>query len=356
MNCKYAHKLINKSVDGLANPKDKAILDEHLSECPRCSEEYADIVSLDGVLTRALPLQATLGDDFATRIAERLPARGGRLSILKEAFVMSRLKYAVPAMVVVVIVIGSLLASHFKNNQVLAAVRSAMAQVESLHFRLDLVGPKPPDWQSPEIWMTRDASKKVDQLGWNISKEGGNYNYSSRYKILFITRSGDTGKNFGMMVDPIETLRVTEDPSVHLTVRHTEHDGKPMQQIEAESTGEAPKRSKQSVERSRRIRQRRLEIIQEQMGIRTGRPVHLTTMRGRPGKQVYLVNPSTNLVQSVDLYTQNRQGGGWRLILRAATIDYNVNLPDDFFDIKPPPGTKVYDLRDDLDSKPYITP
>jgi hypothetical protein len=258
-------------------------------------------------------------------------------------------------MVVLVVVIGSLLASHFRNNQVLAAVRSAMAQVESLHFRLDLVGPKPPDWQSPEVWMTRDASKNTDKLGWRIIKKGGNYNYSSRYKILFITRSGDTGKNFGMMVDPIETLRVTEDPSHHLTVRDTEYHGRPMQQIEVEPTGEAPKRSKQSVERSRRIRQRRLEIIQEQMGIRTGRPVHLTTERARPGKQVYLVNPSTNLVQSVDIYAPNRRGRGWRPVLRVARIEYNVKLPKDFFDPKPPPGTKVYDLRNDPDSKPYIT-
>jgi hypothetical protein len=52
-------------------------------------------------------------------------------------------------------------------------------------------------------------------------------------------------------------------------------------------------------------------------------------------------------VKSVDHYVPNEQGDGWRPLGRIATIDYNVDLPDDFFDLKTPPGTRVIDLRED---------
>ena len=98
MNCKQSRELMNKATDGLLSENERALLDQHLAECPRCAEESADLVSFDGVLSKALPLQETLGDGFAARVANGLPARR-RLSILKEVFTMSRLKYAVIAVV-----------------------------------------------------------------------------------------------------------------------------------------------------------------------------------------------------------------------------------------------------------------
>ena len=346
MNCKRTHKLIDKSIDGLISQEQQFFLNEHLSGCKQCSEEYAGVVGLDGVLAEALPLQATLGDGFAARVAERLPARASRLSILKEAFVMSRLKYAVLVFVLAAVAIGCLFAPRTGDNQALAAVQSAMARVKSLHYKIDAVGPAQPHWSAPEMWSTRDAFKQVDRTGWHITKGGVQYDYNSRSRILFILDApvADIGEAFGMMVDPMEILRIKNDPSVRVTVRDTECDGKPMQQIDVEDDRHP---SKESSERHMRLARKMGEIIAEQ----EGRPaVGIKVTRARRLKPIFLVDPSTSLVRSVDYYAPNQEGGSRTPVFKVRYIDYNIDLPKDFFDAKTPAGAKVYDLRADPDA------
>ena len=348
MNCKHAHKLINKSTDGLASPEEKASLEGHLSTCPRCAEEYAAVSSLDGLLAKALPLQETLGDGFAARVSEKLPACGSRLPILKEAFVMSRTKYVVLAVVVLAIVIGCLFATGSKNNQVLAAVQSAMAKVESLHYRIaPPAGPKPPNRQA-EVWLTRDAFKLTDKdkTQWHIIKGGAQYYYLSSFKVMIILPTAwDTATVFGAMLDPREIVNLTKESETHVSVKvqDTERNGKPKKQIEVERTGTP---SKETQERSNRIFQKLAEIMQEQLHTQGKKGKVATTRHRIVGKEVYFVDPTTNLVQSVEYFAKGRENGEWQFVARVASIDYNVDLPDDFFDVKTPPGTKVYDLRD----------
>jgi hypothetical protein len=342
MNCKYAYELINKNVDGLASPKEKALLERRLSTCSHCSEEYAAVASLDGLLAKALPLQESLGDGFATRVAGRLPARGSRLSILKEAFVMSRMKYVVLAAVVLAIVIGCLFAPRSRNNQALAAVQSAMAQVESLHFRIATpTEPKQPHWQA-EVWATRDAWKQTDKNGWRIVKGGAHYYYDSRHKVLFILPARNTAEMFGEMVDPRKIVGLTKQPKMHVsvTVQDIDRDGKPMLQIAVERTGTA---LKETEVRSSRIWRKMAEILEGQSRAEgtKARGVMVRVV----AKQVCLVDPTTNLVQSVEYFAKSRKNDEWELAARVTSINYNVNLPDHFFDVKTPPGTKVYDLR-----------
>jgi hypothetical protein len=343
MNCKHVHKLMSRTVDGLTSQRERTLLDQHLSECPRCLEEFADIVSLDRALSEALPLQETLGDGFATQVAAKLPVRGSRLPMLREAFVMSRVRYAVLALVVLGAVIGCLYSSHSGNNQALAAVQRAMARAASLHYTFEPTSPGARN-QKAEVWSTPSASKSVGGYGWTIVKQGVIYTYLSRYKTLFMSQAAgvDPSFAFNVMVDPRTVADVSGVRLPRVTIRDVRIDERPMLRIEIEYTKDKPqadrKEHERLVEKMREVvsgRGKRKEP-QDRM-----RHVYVTHVR-----LVFVVEPSTNLVRSMDIYAPNQRGSGWSLVARCASIDYNIELPKGFFEIKTPPGTRVYDLRE----------
>ena len=350
MTCKQAKRLIDRSLDGLATAPEKALLEGHLSTCQACSAESAAVERLNGLLAESLPLQAALGAGFAAQVAERLTSAETRRSILKEALVMSRLKYAVLVGVMLAVVVGCLLAPHSGDSQALAAVQSVMARVKSLHFRADLPGPKPADWCAPEVWARRDASKETTETGWRITKGGVQYLYLSRFKVMFILSSAeDTAKMFGELADPRAIVSLTKEPGIHasVAVQDLQRNGKPMRRIEVQLSGTG-RPTKKTDERSDRVLRKMNEVIEERLREEGTKHRLVTEVAGRGGirsKQTYLVDPSTNLVQSMEIFAPDRENGGWRCVGRVASIDYNIDLPDRFFSTETPPGTKVYDFR-----------
>lgn len=54
MNCETALLMLHAFVDGELSAPDRALVDQHLSECPSCHVQLAKIQELDGVLKRAL--------------------------------------------------------------------------------------------------------------------------------------------------------------------------------------------------------------------------------------------------------------------------------------------------------------
>ena len=345
MNCKQARTLMGKNINGLADSAETARLNQHIADCELCSREYAELAGLDRVLATALPLHATLGDDFATQVAERLTGRGNRLSTLKEAFLMSRLKFAIVAALVLAVGVGYLLFPRSTDSQALAAIQSAMAKVKSLHYKFEYDVQSRSPHNYVECWATPNAAKAVHSgVWWAVVKEGVYYNYLSEYKVLFIApiSTSRPAAEFGMMVDPRDIGNWPAEQGPRIIIRDVEVGGKPMVRIEVTLTKQA-----QNTE-LRRLSKKIGEVIAEierreppQRKVTPAPVVYESRLR-----TVFLADPSTDLVQSVDLYTPNPKGDGWSLIARIPSIDYNVDLPDDFFDVKTPPGTRVVDLRD----------
>ena len=344
MNCKQARRLMGKNINGLAGPAETALLNQHIADCPHCSREHAELASLDCELAKALPLHATLGDDFAAQVAEKLTGRGNRLSTLKEAFLMSRLKYAVIMAVVLAVVVGYLFFPRSTDNQAFAAVQSAMAKVKSLHYKFEYAQPRSPGNDYVECWATPTAVKAVHSGGWwAVLKEGVCYSYLSEYKVLFITPVRHEAE-FGMMVDPRDIGNWPAEEEPRMTIRDVEIGGKPMVRIEVTLTKKAPDAEQ------RRLTERTREVIAEIEGRRKPTPAPVSGESRI--RIVFLADTSTDLVQSEDLYAADRVRGGWLHIGGIASIDYNVDLPDDFFDVKTPPGTRMVDLRNNVESTP----
>lgn len=342
MNCKQASKLISKSVDGFVSPDERLHLEQHLSTCQRCSEAYSDLVYVDSLLSRALPLQATLGDGFAAQVVGNLPVRRNRLTILKEAFLMSRFKYAVPIVVIMIVALGCLLMPHSKDNQALAAMMSAMSKVKSLHFKYEYLTHER-QHSDPEVWVTPKAMKSVNGTGWIVCKNNTLYNYHTKDKYLIVTPlpSTDTRKIFAMLVDPRVIAGIARNASVNITTKDLKYDGKPMRQIEVEQVPSEP--SKQY----KRLLNKVTEIVAQQISHRgqDGERRRLMTMHAPRTKLVYLVDPKTNLAKNVNIYQYRESDRGWTHLLRVAKIDYNIHLGNSFFSTNTPSGTKVHDLR-----------
>jgi hypothetical protein len=90
MNCDDIKELLSDYVDGVLDPKTKALVDEHLSACKGCKEELASLKALVNELG-SLESVAPPGD-FLDQLHERMEQRSPFSKILRALFVPMRLK------------------------------------------------------------------------------------------------------------------------------------------------------------------------------------------------------------------------------------------------------------------------
>jgi len=90
MNCEEIRELLSEYVDGVLDPKTKALVNEHLSTCKACQAELASLKALVrelGSLESVAPPH-----DFLDQLHERMEQHSAFSKILRSLFVPIRLK------------------------------------------------------------------------------------------------------------------------------------------------------------------------------------------------------------------------------------------------------------------------
>jgi len=90
MNCEKVKGLLSEYVDGVLDPKTKALVDEHLSACKDCQDELASLKALVNELGSLEPVAPPA--DFLDQLHERMEERSPFSRILRTLFVPMRLK------------------------------------------------------------------------------------------------------------------------------------------------------------------------------------------------------------------------------------------------------------------------
>jgi hypothetical protein len=90
MNCEEIKGLLSEYVDGVLDPKTKALVEEHLSTCKGCQDELASLKALVNELGSLEPIAPP--GDFLDQLHERMEQRSPFSKILRTLFVPMRLK------------------------------------------------------------------------------------------------------------------------------------------------------------------------------------------------------------------------------------------------------------------------
>ena len=341
MKCKQALSLMERALDGVIRPSETALLDKHLASCERCRAEYCDLMEMDRSLSEALPLQQTLGDGFAAKVMDNIPERRSRLSILKEAFQMSRLKYAVASMIILLLAAYFLFPSQSFDARAFAAVQDAMGRVKSVHW---IFNAGHGDDHEVEIWTTPEATKQEFGNAWTLVKDGKSYGYFPQANVMLIGPKliSIPLQMFEGMIDPRSVTRYNRYLSKS-DIRTSEvvKDGQPMLKVEIVSSPKTMRLASMVRNKVEKIANREISTAKRERILDV--VDHLS--RVKKVKTVFLADKSTHLVRSLELYIPASNGKDWMPIGKTTMVEYDLDIPSDFFNLPDvPKGTKKVDL------------
>ena len=86
MQCSQASKLMSLSLDGLLDTAAQVTLDEHLSSCPRCKEDWESLLVLSQLLEAAPMARPAPG--FAARVAHRVARTHAKQEVRRRALLL----------------------------------------------------------------------------------------------------------------------------------------------------------------------------------------------------------------------------------------------------------------------------
>lgn len=86
MQCSEASKLMSLALDGLLDSAAQSTLDEHLSSCLRCKEDWESLRALSQLLQAAPMAQPAPG--FAGRVARRVAKRKARREVRRRGLLL----------------------------------------------------------------------------------------------------------------------------------------------------------------------------------------------------------------------------------------------------------------------------
>lgn len=335
ITCRQAHELMKQALDAATDSAEEETLDEHLADCTRCAAEFADLACLDDkALSDALPLQVTLGEDFAARVTAQLPARRSSSRTLKEAFLMSRLKYAFAGILIIALAIYLLFPPLGFDAKALAAAQEAMSKVKSVHYVVDVTAPQHAGF---EAWSSATATKLEYRGSWVIVKDGVSFGYVPSAKTLFVGRLGPLDR-LSSVVDPKYITRLTYLRNSKITMKTVRWHNKRMTRVEVVSGWKIPD---QAVDTGRKMAEAITQYVPSWKSLTT---LDSKVARVTRSKAVFIIDPSSNLVRNVECFAP--KGKGWRSVARTTLVEYNLDLPASLFNVpKMPAGTKTVDLR-----------